>query len=310
MTRGELTEDGQIVRRAGAKTGPAVDDRRGGERRKKLGCLGAEGCDSGGVGRGVEAGVFDGGSDEEAAGIGAGGARDDVNFGRAEDEVEGEGGRRLDVEHLALAGDDGGDRPCAGAVYKLVGVDGAGGCADGDGFGLAGIGFDVEAGVVGVEGDVGGSADGCEECAGELDGVEAVLGEGEKTVGAGDEGWAEGGEFGRGEGGLRGVVVRGERLERAAGLEGDGDAGEDFEAMQEGGVEPKAEAGERSEGGRVFGVGSGEHAGGRGGCLGEGLTGVQQDDAAAARCQLQCQGEADDAGTGDAGVTGRFIGKI
>lgn len=52
----------------------------------------------------------------------------------------------------------------------------------------------------------------------------------------------------------------------------------------------------------VVGIAGGEHAGGGGGCLGEGSAAVEDGDAGSAVMEFEGEGEADDAGSGDADV--------
>ncbi len=87
-----------------------------GEVGQEIGGEGVEAVDVGGVDGLVEACVFDGGSDDGAAGVGAGGSRDDVDLGCADDEVQWEGRREGDGEHLALAGCDG--EMCGGDGWR------------------------------------------------------------------------------------------------------------------------------------------------------------------------------------------------
>src|SRR5258708_7028234 len=94
----------------------------------------------GGVEGLVEACVFDGCSDDGAAGVGAGGSGDYIDVGRADDEVQGKGWWKCDGEHLALFRRDldvgevrGGGGPGAGAVDELFCAEEGGGCLDLDG---------------------------------------------------------------------------------------------------------------------------------------------------------------------------------
>jgi hypothetical protein len=96
--------------------------------------------DVGGVDGFIEAGVFYCGSDDGAAGVGAGYARDYIDAGSADNDVEGKGGWQGDCEHLAFfwcdleIGQTGGDGgPGSGAVYKLFCMEDAGGCLNLDG---------------------------------------------------------------------------------------------------------------------------------------------------------------------------------
>jgi len=54
------------------------------------------------------------------------------------------------------------------------------------------------------------------------------------------------------------------------GLEGDANAGENVEAVEEAGIEREAQVGEGAELGRVVGIAGSEHSGGGGGGFGEG----------------------------------------
>jgi len=123
----------------------------------------------------------------------------------------------------------------------------------------------------------GGGADGGEESSGELAGVEGLLGE-------------------RGDGAV------GRVLEGSFSLYRDGEAGEGFDALQEGWVESDAELREREQGGWVVGVVGGEHPGGGGGGVGERGVAFEDGDAGATGVEFEGEREADDAGPGDEDV--------
>jgi hypothetical protein len=242
----------------------------------------------------VEAALFDGGSDDGASGVGALGAGDDIDGRSADDDVERQSGCESYREHLALAGDDGegrcGGGPGSGAVDEVGGGEGGG------------WGFDVDGGAgcvdlldksAGAEVD-GAGADGREEGGGELTGVEAVLAEAVEVMGT----WVElGDKFLWRE---VGVCRRG--LKGGGGLEGDGKSGEGFDVGEIGRVEGEAEIGDGLELRRVFGVVGGEHSGGGGGGFGEGSAPVKHGDGGSTAMEFESEGEADDAGPGDADV--------
>ena len=73
----------------GAKAGPGFELRGGSESGKQGGGEGAEMGDIGRMEGLVETGVFYGCSDDGAAGVGAGCARDYIDAGSADDDVEG-----------------------------------------------------------------------------------------------------------------------------------------------------------------------------------------------------------------------------
>jgi hypothetical protein len=91
-------------------------------------------------------------------------------------------------------------------------------------------------------------------------------------------------------------------LKRGGGLEGDGKSGEGFDLGEIGWVEDEAEIGDGLELRRVFGVAAGEHSGGGGGGFGEGSALVEHGDGGSAAMEFKSEGEADDAGAGDADV--------
>ena len=176
-----------------------------------------------------------------------------------------------------------------------------GGCRLGCGSRRVVDGAGGEDGGVGAEVD-GGGAYGGEECGGELAGVEAVLVEEDEAVVAGGECGEETSEVFGGESCWRGADGGWKGLQGGVGLEGDADAGESVEAVEEGGVEREAEVGERVELRRVVGIVGGEHSGGGGGGFGEWSGAVEDGDADAAVVEFEGEGEADDAGSGDADV--------
>lgn len=89
-------------------------------------------------------------------------------------------------------------------------------------------------------------------------------------------------------------------LECGVGVEGNGDAGELLDVLEEGWVQLGAEQGEREQRGRIVGVVNGEHAG-SGVCGGVRESGValQEEDAGSASMEFQGKREADYASTGD-----------
>jgi hypothetical protein len=72
-----------------------------------------------------------------------------------------------------------------------------------------------------------------------------------------------------------------QRLQGVVGVEGDANAREGVEAVEEGGVEREAEVGERAELRGIVGVVRGEHSGGGGGGLGEWVAAFEHGDAEA-----------------------------
>ena len=68
------------------------------------------------------------------------------------------------------------------------------------------------------------------------------------------------------------------------------------------GVEREAEVGERLQCWGIFGIVRGEHSGGGGGGLGERKSLIEEDDGGAATVEFEGEGDADDAGAGDADV--------
>ena len=96
-----------------------------------------------GVGCLVEAGVFDGGTDDGAAGVGSHSARDDVEVAGADDEGKWEIVGQRDGEHLTFDGADGEGGiagPGTGAVDEVRGLKGAGWSGDADACGFGGCG--------------------------------------------------------------------------------------------------------------------------------------------------------------------------
>jgi hypothetical protein len=187
---GESAEERKTVGGCGAEAGPGFELRGFGKWREKCRGEGTQTGEVGGVEGLVEAGVFYCCADDGSAGVRAGGARDYIDVGCADDEGERKRGWQGDREHLALFRDDldvwqlrGGGGPGSGAVYELFGVEGAGGGVKLDRV-VRGAGG--EDGSVGAEVD-GGGADGGEKCGSELAGIEAVLVEEDEAVVGGDE---------------------------------------------------------------------------------------------------------------------------
>jgi hypothetical protein len=148
--------------------------------------------------------------------------------------------------------------------------------------------------------------DGGEKCGGELAGVDTLFVEEDEAVVTGSEFWEEMGEVFGLEYVARyiagGGCVEWKSLQGGFGLEGNADAGESVEAVEDGWVKREAEVGERAEEGWVVRVVGGEHAGGGGGGFGEGSGAVKDGDGDVAMVEFEGEGEADDAGTGDADV--------
>jgi hypothetical protein len=91
-------------------------------------------------------------------------------------------------------------------------------------------------------------------------------------------------------------------LKGGVGLEGDADAGESAEAVEEAGVEREAEIGEGAELGCVVRIGGGEHSGGGGGRFAEGSGLVKYGDTDAVVVEFEGEGKANNASPGDADV--------
>jgi len=150
----------------------------------------------------IEAGVFDGRSDDGSTGVGSDGARDYIDVGCADDEVQWRRGRQGDGEHLPFSGNDreigerrGGGGPGSGALDELSGVEGCVASADLDG---AAGGSDGEDLSVGAKVDWG-CEDSGEEDGGELARIEALFFQEDEGMVAGDEGWEKLGECCGGE---------------------------------------------------------------------------------------------------------------
>jgi hypothetical protein len=75
-----------------------------------------------------------------------------------------------------------------------------------------------------------------------------------------------------------------------------------LEAVEEGWVEGEAQIGERGKLLGIVGIAGGEHAGCSGGGFGEWGAAVEDDDAGSPMVEFEGEGEADDAGSGDADV--------
>jgi hypothetical protein len=91
-------------------------------------------------------------------------------------------------------------------------------------------------------------------------------------------------------------------LQGDVGLEGYANAGENVEAVEEGGIKREAQGSEGVELGRVVGIAGGKHSGGGGGGFGERGGSIKHGDSHAAVVEFEGEGEADDAGPGDADV--------
>ena len=106
-------------------------------------------------------------------------------------------------------------------------------------------------------------------------------------------------EVGGGERGDRGLFYD---LKGEIGLKGNAEIGERGDVGEVCGVELEREICERLEERGVVGIVGGEHAGGGGGGFGEGGAAIEDGDACAATGELKGEGEAHDAGAGDAHV--------
>jgi hypothetical protein len=93
-----------------------------------------------------------------------------------------------------------------------------------------------------------------------------------------------------------------EGLQGGVGLEGNANAGEGAEAVEEGGIEGEAEVREGMELEWVMGIGGGEHSSGGGGGFGEGRRLVEYSDGDTAVVEFEGKRKADHAGTGYADV--------
>jgi hypothetical protein len=96
--------------------------------------------------------------------------------------------------------------------------------------------------------------------------------------------------------------VRRNGLQSGVGLEGDVDARESAEAVEEVRIERQAEGSQREEFGRVVGIVGSQHSRGRRGRFGEWHALVKHGDAVAAEVEFKGEREADDAGSSDAQV--------
>jgi hypothetical protein len=85
-------------------------------------------------------------------------------------------------------------------------------------------------------------------------------------------------------------------------LEGDESTGEIVEVIEEGGIEREAEVGKGTELGWVVGIAGGQHSGGGGRGFVERGGSLQHGNAYAVAVEFESEGEADDAGPGDANV--------
>src|SRR5215469_4437228 len=85
-------------------------------------------------------------------------------------------------------------------------------------------------------------------------------------------------------------------------LEGNANAGEDVEAVEESGIERKTEAGQGVELDGIVGILRSEHSGSGGGGFGEWNGLIQHGDAGAVVMEFEGKGEADDACPGNADV--------
>ena len=174
----QRAEEGKAIRRRGTKAGPGFELRRIGKRRQQGGGESAQMGDVRRVDDLVEAGVFDGCSDDGAAGVGAGGAGNYIDAMRADDECSGSEGGSATASICPFSGRDGKagckrgvGGPGAGAVDELRGVEDA--CGGADFYGIV-DGLRGEYLRVGAQVD-GGGANGGEERGGEMARIEAVL---------------------------------------------------------------------------------------------------------------------------------------
>jgi hypothetical protein len=163
-------------------------------------------------------------------------------------------------------------------------------------------------GTSGEDGRPGTEVDGgglyCrEKCGGELAGVQAVFVEGDEAMVTGVECGKKVGEVFGGKFAARVGNAEGDSLQGGVGLEGNAEAGEDAEAVEEVGVERDTQVGEGAELGRVVRIAGGEHSGGGGGGFGERDGLIQHADADAALMKFEGEGEADDPGSSNADIT-------
>ena len=110
------------------------------------------------------------------------------------------------------------------------------------------------------------------------------------------------GEIFAGEFGACSCGVGRNGLQGGVGLEGDVDAGESADALEEVRIERQAEGSQRQELGRVVGIVGSQHSRGCRGGFGEWHALVKHGDAVAAEVEFKGEGEADDAGASDADV--------
>jgi hypothetical protein len=187
--------------------------------------------------------------------------------------------------------------PGSGAIDELCGLNYVSRSVDFDD--VVGDGSDEADGHVGAEID-GGCVDGGEECGGEFAGIEAMFVQKSEGLVAWVELGQQAREFFWGEEvGLGGRIYG---LEGDVGVEGDLVARKGLEAVEEGWVEGEAEIGEGAKLRRIVRIASGEHAGSGGGGFGEGGAAIENGDAGSAVVEFEGEGEADDAGSGDADV--------
>ena len=241
----------------------------------------------------VEAGVFDGGADDDAPGMRAVGAGHEIKVRGADDDGEIEPGGHAYGEHLAFARSDGCGGPAAHAIDQGGGLDGELG------------GLDTDRGVMGDEAfEPGvfaqvdpGVAHGPEERGAELARVHGVLAE-EMEGAAADCELRQ--QFARvGIQRRERVGIESDGFEGGGGLEGNAGAGERGDAVEELRVERGAELGERMQGRWIQRVVDGEHTGRGEAGLTHGGAGFEDHDGGTAAVEFQCEREPDDAGACD-----------
>ena len=248
--------------------------------------------------RRVEARIFDRSPDDRTASLRSDDTWNDVDLGCADDLVQHKRRWKLDGEHLSLLRHDGRAGPCAGAVDEVGGGDGVFRSRHGN---AAGAGLGASTVAAGIEIDPG-RADSSQQCSAELARVEAVLIKLHEAMTAGRKRRADVVETSVSKDGRRRGMPRRYRLQRAASLEGDSDAGELVDAIEEGRVEGQTQICKRLQRQGIFWVVRCQHACGGAGGLAQGRPGVEDGDRGPARVELERQRKADDAGACDADI--------
>jgi hypothetical protein len=129
----------------------------------------------------------------------------------------------------------------------------------------------------------------------------ALVKEEEAVCAWGECGKAVGQISGR-EFGARGGEVGRQGLQGGLSLEGDESTGEIVEVIEEGGIEREAEVRKGAELGWVVRIAGGQHSGGGGRGFAERGGSLEHGNAGAVAVEFESEGEADDAGPGDANV--------